>query len=173
MFPVFIRKMAAMAENTDLAEEEPRFDVKASELDEATHAESLVLCRDSQDNIRFSKSLQWKTLTGALAICALLGFAGWNGEREEAHLKTLIVISSVRSARAIYTICILQSWQNTEREKLRKIIVEFSNLFQALDRTKSRTEANIHRYILLTFMPITMLLGNFVLPKLLTPFFDK
>jgi len=33
MFPVFIRKMAPMAEDTDLAEEEPRFDVEASELD--------------------------------------------------------------------------------------------------------------------------------------------
>ena len=93
MFPVFIRKMAPMAEDTDLAEEEPRFDVEVSELDEATHAESLVLYRDSQDNIRFSKGLQWKTLGGALAIYALLGFAGWNGEREESHLKTLIVIS--------------------------------------------------------------------------------
>ena len=77
------------------------------------------------------------------------------------------------SAGAIYAICILQSWQNTERENLRKIIVEFSNLFHAVYRTKSRTEANIHRYILLSFMPITMLLGNFVLAKLLTPFFDK
>ncbi len=162
-----------MAEDTDLAEEEPRIEVEALELDEATHAESLVLYRDSQDNIRFSKSLQWKTLGGALAIYALLGFAGWNSERAEIHLKTLIIISWVISAGAIYAICILQSWQNTEREKLRKIIIEFSNLFHAVYRTKSRTEANIHRYILLSFMLITMLIGNYVLAKLLTPFFDK
>jgi hypothetical protein len=162
-----------MAEDTDLAGEDKHFEVEPSELDEATHAEALVLYRDSQDNIRFSKGLQWKTLGGALAIIALLGLAGWNGERAETYLKTLIVISWAISAGAIYAICILQSWQNTEREKLRKIIAEFSNLFHAVYRLKSRTEANIHRYILLSFMIITMLLGNFVLAKLLTPFFDK
>jgi hypothetical protein len=162
-----------MAEDTDLAGEDKHFEVEPSELDEATHAEALVLYRDSQDNIRFSKGLQWKTLGGALAIIALLGLAGWNGERTETYLKTLIVISWAISAGAIYAICILQSWQNTEREKLRKIIAEFSNLFHAVYRLKSRTEANIHRYILLSFMIITMLLGNFVLAKLLTPFFDK
>lgn len=162
-----------MAEDTDLAGEDKHFEVEPSELDEATHAEALVLYRDSQNNIRFSKGLQWKTLGGALAIIALLGLAGWNGERTETYLKTLIVISWAISAGAIYAICILQSWQNTEREKLRKIIAEFSNLFHAVYRLKSRTEANIHRYILLSFMIITMLLGNFVLAKLLTPFFDK
>lgn len=162
-----------MAEDTDLSGEDKHFEVEPSELDEATHAEALVLYRDSQDNIRFSKGLQWKTLGGALAIFALLGLAGWNGERTETYLKTLIVLSWAISAGAIYAVCILQSWQNTEREKLRKIIAEFSNLFHAVYRLKSRTEANIHRYILLSFMIITMLLGNFVLAKLLTPFFDK
>ena len=65
-----------MAEDTDLAGEDKHFEVEPSELDEATHAEALVLYRDSQDNIRFSKGLQWKTLGGALAIIALLGLAG-------------------------------------------------------------------------------------------------
>ena len=40
-------------------------------------------------------------------------------------------------------------------------------------RIKSRTEANIHRYILLAFMVITMLIGNYVLATILTPLFDK
>lgn len=162
-----------MADNEDGIEEEARFEIEPSELDETTHAESLILYRDSQDNIRFAKSLQWKTLGGALAIFSLLGFAALNGERQEGHLKTLIVISWAISAGAIYAICILQSWQNTEREKLRKIVGAFSNMFRAVYRLKSRTEANIHRYILLLFMAITMLLGNYVLAKLLTPFFDK
>jgi hypothetical protein len=46
-------------------------------------------------------------------------------------------------------------------------------MFRAVYHFKSRTEANIHRYILLSFMAITMLLGNYVLAKLLTPLFDK
>jgi len=149
------------------------FEVEPSELDEATHAETLTLYRDSQDNIRFAKGLQWKTLGGTLAIFTLLGFAGFNGEHREGYLKTLIVISWAISGGAIYAICILQSWQNTEREKLRKIVVELSNLFRAVYRIKSKTEANVHRYILLAFMAITMLLGNYVLATLLTPLFEK
>jgi len=162
-----------MADDTENLEEEARFEIEPSELDDATHAESLILYRDSQDNIRFAKSLQWKTLGGALAIFALLGFAGLNGATQEGHLKTLIVTSWAISAGVIYAICILQSWQNTEREKPRRIVGEFSNMFRAVYRFKSRTEANIHRYILLSFMAITMLLGNYVLAKLLTPLFDK
>jgi hypothetical protein len=149
------------------------FEVEPSELDEATHAESLTLYRDSQDNIRFAKGLQWKTLGGTIAIFVLLGFAGFNSDQHEGYLKTLIVISWAISAGAIYAICILQSWQNTEREKLRKIVAELSNLFRAIYRIKSKTEANIHRYILLVFMAITMLIGNYVLATVLIPLFDK
>lgn len=63
-----------MADDTENLEEEARFEIEPSELDDATHAESLILYRDSQDNIHLTKSLQWKTLGGALAIFALLGF---------------------------------------------------------------------------------------------------
>lgn len=149
------------------------FEVEPSELDEATHAETLVLYHDSQDNIRFAKGLQWKTMGGTLAIFALLGLTGFNGEHHEGNLKTLIVISWAISAGAIYAICILQSWQNTEREKLRKIVAQLSNLFRAVYRIKSRTEANIHRYVMLVFMVITMLIGNYVLATTLTPLFEK
>jgi hypothetical protein len=149
------------------------FEVEPSNLDEATHAESLVLYRDSQDNIRFAKGLQWKTLGGTLAIFALIGFAGFNSDHHEGYLKTLIVISWAISAGAIYAICILQSWQNTEREKLRKVVVQLSNLFRAVYRIKSKTEANVHRYILLGFMAITMLIGNYVLATVFTRLFEK
>ena len=88
-------------------------------------------------------------------------------------MKALIVISWAISAGVIYAICILQSWQNTEREKLRRIVGEFSNMFRAVYRFKSRMEPNIHRYILFSFMAIMMLLGNYMLAKLLTPLFDK
>jgi hypothetical protein len=158
----------------DIDDEAPTpFEVEPSELDEATHAETLVLYQDSQDNIRFAKGLQWKTMGGTLAIFALLGLTGFNGDHSEGYLKSLIVISWAISAGAIYAICILQSWQNTEREKLRKIVAQLSNLFRAVYRIKSRTEANIHRYILLAFMAVTMLIGNYVLATALTPLFGK
>ncbi len=151
----------------------PPFEVEPSELDESTHAEALILYRDSQENIRFAKGLQWKTLGGTLAIFAVLGFTGFSSDHREGYLKTLIVISWAISAGAIYAISILQSWQNTEREKLRRIVGEMSTLFRMVYRLKSRTEANIHRYILLAFMALTMLIGNYVLATILTPLFDK
>ena len=43
----------------------------ASAVDELTHAELLCLYQDSEENIRFSKLLQWRTTGGTLAIYVL------------------------------------------------------------------------------------------------------
>jgi hypothetical protein len=43
----------------------------ASEVDELTHAELLCLYQVSEENIRFSKLLQWRTTGGTLAIYVL------------------------------------------------------------------------------------------------------
>jgi hypothetical protein len=53
------------------------------------------------------------------------------------------------------------------------IVHEFSNLFHAVYRIKSRTEANVHRHILLSFMVATILLGNYVSASLLMSLMGK
>ena len=99
-----------------------RFEIDPSELDEATHAESVMLYQDSQDNIRFAKALQWKTVAGTLAIFVLLAIGGFHSSKLEIFLKILIFISVALSAGSIYALSILLAWQNTERQKLRMIV---------------------------------------------------
>jgi hypothetical protein len=98
------------------------FEIDPSELDEATHAEFVMLYHDSQDNIRFAKALQWKTVAGTLAIFVLLAIGGFHSGKLEIFLKILIFISVALSAGSIYALSILLAWQNTERQKLRMIV---------------------------------------------------
>ena len=146
----------------DIGDTPPPFEVEPSELDELTHAETLSLYRDAEDNIRFAKGLQWKTLGGTLAIFAALVVACYAANPVEIFAKTCIVLSLVVSAGSIYSISILQSWQNTEREKVEMSLRWFSNVFASIYGTKSRVEANIHRYILISFMAITILIANYL-----------
>jgi hypothetical protein len=64
------------------------FEIDPSELDEATHAEFVMLYHDSQDNIRFAKAIQWKTVAGTLAIFVLLAIGGFHSGKLEIFLKS-------------------------------------------------------------------------------------
>ena len=48
------------------------FDIESSNLDDSTHAEVIALYADAQDNIRFSKNLQWRAMSGAIILFVLL-----------------------------------------------------------------------------------------------------
>ncbi len=145
--------------------EEP--ELEPSALDEQTHAEALLLYRDAEDNIRFSKGLQWKTLGGTIAIFALIVAACLATRPEAMFVKICIVLSLVVSCGSIYSLSILQSWQNTERQKIDRLIKAFSSLFASVYGLKSRIEANIHRYVLISFMAITILIANYIAASLL------
>lgn len=140
----------------------PAFEIEPSILDDLTHAETLSLYRDAEENIRFAKGLQWKTLGGTVAFFTLLVVACYTANPAEIFAKTCIVLSLVISAGSIYSISILQSWQNTEREKIDVTLRWFSNVFARVYGTKSRVEANIHRYILIAFMAITIIMANYL-----------
>lgn len=154
------------AEETE-EHERPQFEVEPSELDETTHAEALVIYSEAQNNIRFSKNLQWRVLGGALALFTLFVIAADIGHRNPPFVKTVIGLSLFVSAGAIATLIILQSWQNTERSKIRAAGRYLSNYFRAVYRKKSRFKANLDRYILLSLMALTICMGNFVAVKLL------
>jgi UDP-N-acetylmuramyl pentapeptide phosphotransferase/UDP-N-acetylglucosamine-1-phosphate transferase len=142
-------------------------EIEPSALDETTHAEALLLYRDAEDNIRFSKGLQWKTMGGTIALFALLVTACLATRPETMFVKICIVLSLIVSCGSIYSLSILQSWQNTERQKIEMVIKSFSSLFGRVYGLKSRIEANIHRYTLIAFMAITILIANYVAASLL------
>jgi hypothetical protein len=149
------------------------FEVKPSELDELTHAEMQVLYGTSEENIRFAKGIQWCTVVWTFAVFVLLVLACYFLNRDELFVKTAIVVSFAFSAGAIYALSIFQSWQGTEREKIRVIIGRFSNVATEIHRIKSQMEANIHRYILFTFMVISMLIANYLLVVMLMKLYAR
>tara|TARA_Y100001936_G_scaffold254102_1_gene324885 strand:- start:18200 stop:18697 length:498 start_codon:yes stop_codon:yes gene_type:complete len=156
-------------ENEFSEEPESSFEIQPSSLDQATHAEVMALYSDAQDNIRFSKNLQWRTMGGAIILFVILVLACQFTENETFFVNAVICGSFLVSAGAIYSLAILQSWQGTEREKIRELMGKLSNLSTLIHDFKSRMEANIHRYILLAFMIAGVLGANYLSIMMLMP----
>lgn len=134
-----------------------------SELDERTHAEVLMLYHECAESVRFGKSQQWTTLGSTLALFVVLGFIGYHAPKTDFLFKLVVILSIVTSICSIYSLVLYQFWQNTEREKIRALAARLSNFVQSVRGYTSPREANVHRYILLTFMAITTVLGNWVM----------
>lgn len=152
-------------------DDEPARENTPSELDELTHAEMCMLYRESADSIRFAKAHQWKSL-GAILLVFVGMVALSRLEPDNAGLTNLIIaVSFVASSAVIYMLVLYQVWQNTEREKLRDIARHFSSFSQFTRAIKSSREANVHRYTLLAFMVIAILLGNLLLVLTVSPLY--
>lgn len=163
-------KQEAAARDRDDA---PEFELEPSSLDEMTHAEALALYRDAKANIRFSKGLQWRTVGGTIALFTLLVASVYFVRGDPMYARVVAFLTIVLSCGAIYSLSIHQSWQKTERLKVRKVVENLSNLSQEVFALKSRIEANIHRYILLAFMVVLIVMMNYVAFTLLQRFFVK
>jgi hypothetical protein len=58
---------------------------------------------------------------------------------------------------AIYLILFYQFWQNTEREKLVRIMARLSNLSRSIRGMSSGREASLRRFVVLGFMILVIL----------------
>lgn len=137
--------------------------IAASDLDERTHAEMLMLYQESSTSVRFAKSQQWHTTGGTLVIFFVLGILGNFGPRYGFLTKLIPVISILLSCGTIYALAIYQFWQHAERNKLIAISNRFSSALREVRGFLSPREANIHRYILLFFMIAMIIVANWVL----------
>ena len=144
--------------------------VVASDLDEKTHAEMLMMYRECADSVRFAKSQQWTTTGGALAIFAMLGVLGELGPHYGFMTQAIIIISMIVSGGSIYSLAIFQFWQQAERGKLNMISERFSNVLRDVRAYQPPREANVHRYILLFFMLAVILTSNWLLILYLKPY---
>jgi hypothetical protein len=140
------------------AEGEAEEALVASELDERTHAEMLMLYHEAVKTSRFGKVQQWRsTAIGVVAIFAL-GVLGAHVPEEEFLFRLVQFLAVVVGLAAIYLIMFYQFWQNTEREKLVRIMARFSNLSRSIRGMSSGREASLRRFVVLGFM-ILMILG--------------
>lgn len=133
-----------------------------SELDELTHAELLCLYRDTQENIRFSKLIQWRTMGGTLAAFVIVVLLARFYSKTGEMTRILTMLTFVVGATSIYMLIIFQSWQGIEREKIQLILSNLSSIARAVYNTKSELAANIERYILLSVMCIAVLIAGFL-----------
>jgi hypothetical protein len=144
--------------------------VVASDLDDKTHAEMLMMYRECADSVRFAKSQQWTTTGGALLLFVALGVLGEFGPHYGFMIQAIIIISMVVSGATIYALAIFQFWQQAERGKLNMISERFSNVLRDVRAYLPPREANIHRYILLFFMLAVILTANWLLILYLQPY---
>jgi hypothetical protein len=134
----------------------------ATEVDELTHAELLCLYRDAEENIRFSKSIQWRILGGTLVMFVIFGLLGPNFSKFGSFVKILTLLTTLVGAASICILVIMQTWQGTEREKVDFILSKLSNFARSVYNKKYRITANIERYILLGFMTMAIMIGGFL-----------
>ena len=143
--------------------EEQPFELIESDLDDLTHAEMLMLYTESANSVRFAKAQQWKSVGATLLVFVGLMTVAHLAKDNVVLVKTAAFVSFLFSVAAIYTLILYQAWQNTEREKLREIAKNLSNLFVKIRTIKSSREANVHRYTLFIFMALAILIGNAIL----------
>ncbi len=153
-----------------MADQDDHKELEPSDADELTHAELVLLYRESADSIRFAKSQQWKTLgTSLVAFAALIVLQEFYGANHW-FMKALFTVSILLACASIYALVIYQVWQNTEREKIVMIASRFSSLAKEIRAIKSDREANIFRYILLVFLISGVLTGCFITLVVYAPY---
>ena len=148
--------MVNESENID----EEEIELVESALDDNTHAEMLALYRESTRTILFAKTRQWRTLGAACIAHVTIVAIGHLFSLEESFHQILVILSFLVSSMAICILIIYQIWQHTEAEKIRKVTTFLSNYFLLVRQVKGRGEANIHRYILLVVMIISIIVAN-------------
>jgi uncharacterized membrane protein YuzA (DUF378 family) len=139
------------------AEGEAEETLTPSELDERTHAEMLMLYHEAVKTSRFGKDQQWRSMAiGVLAIFGL-GVVGANVSEDGFLFRLVQFLAVVIGLAAVYLIVFYQFWQNTEREKLVRIMARLSNLSRSIRGMSSGREASLRRFMVLGFMILVIL----------------
>ena len=149
----------AKPSETDDPRDEP---VTPSVLDPQTHAEIQMLYRESTETLRFVKNHQWKTVGATLMVFfALIFVAGYIDAGRDLTRQFMGITITICCA-AIFMLVLYQFWTHNEQTKINNMQPHMSSLFGDIRALKSKREGNIHRYLLLMFMMIAVVLGALV-----------
>jgi hypothetical protein len=121
-----------------------------------------LLYRESVDAVFFVKSQQWKTVGATLLLYLVFLAIARFISNDPFLIKGLGAIVLVATPPALVILLFYQLWQNTERHKLESIETLFSSQFRKIRAIKSRSKANIIRYLLLVFMMTLVVLAGTV-----------
>jgi hypothetical protein len=143
----------------EIQETEAEEALVASELDERTHAEMLMLYHEAAKSSRLGKEQQWRSL--AIGIFAIfgLGIFGAHVPKDGFPFRVAQFLAVMIGLAAIYLIVFYQFWQNTERDKMLRIAAKLSNLTRSIRGISSSREASLRRSVILGFMILVILAG--------------
>ncbi len=136
--------------------------VMSSSLNQHTHAEMQMLYRESTETLRFVKNHQWKTVGATLIVFFALIFVAGFIDAGPTLARQFMGITITISCAAIFMLVLYQFWTHNEQNKINNIQPHMSSLFGDIRALKSKREGNIHRYLLLTFMILAIILGALV-----------
>ncbi len=128
-----------------------------SELDELTHAEMLMLYHEAVKSSRLGKVQQWRSMAIGVAAIFGLGVLGAHVPEDAFLFRLVQFLAVIIGLAAVYLIVFYQFWQNTERDKLMRIMSRFSNLSQSIRGMSSGREASLRRFMVLGFMILVIL----------------
>ncbi|MCH8155765.1 MAG: hypothetical protein IH786_11020 [Proteobacteria bacterium] len=151
--------------------EESGGDIGASELDELTHAELLMLYQDSTVSVRFARERQWKLVGAALLLDTAVVAIPQLVDVSTFAAKLLVLASFLIGASVIYILIVYQVWQNAELRRMQTIGSRFSSVFAELGGRNAAREGKLHGYIILFFMIAAIGLGNALAVLLLSRFY--
>jgi hypothetical protein len=134
------------------AETEAEEALVASELDERTHAEMLMLYHEAVKTSRFGKVQQWRSMAIGVASIFGLGVLGAHVAEDDFLFRLAQFLAVLIGLAAVYLIVFYQFWQNTERDKLIRIMSRLSNLSRSIRGMSSAREASLRRFVTLGFM---------------------
>lgn len=136
--------------------------VKPSTLDNHTHAELRLLYGESTETLRFVKNHQWKTVGATLLVFFALIFVAGFVDADAKLARQFMGITITIACAAIFMLVLYQFWTHNEQTKINHMQPHMSSLFADIRAFKSKREGNIHRYVLLSFMVIVIILGALV-----------
>ncbi len=133
-----------------------------SPLDPQTHAEMQLLYRESTETLRFVKAHQWKTVGATLLTYLGIVFIAGFVDAGPSLTQKFMGISIILCCAVIFTLIIYQFWMHNEITKIDRMETYLSSYFAQIRAMKSRREGNLHRYLLLSFMSVVVILGAVV-----------
>lgn len=136
--------------------------VVPSPLDEKTHAEAQTLYNESTETLRFIKNHQWKTVGATLITYFGLIVVARFIDAGQPLTQKFMAVTILLATAVIFTLVIYQFWMHNEGRKIDLMAENMSSLFRDVRAIKSNREGNLHRYTLLIFMILSIILGAIV-----------
>jgi hypothetical protein len=132
----------------------------ASELDDLTHAEMLMLYGEVSRAILFAKSIQWKTVASTLLVYLALICLARIFQLHLGLIRAMILGVCLIGPVALMMLIVYQMWQYNEIRRRRRIEALLSSFFRDIVGVKPSLESDVHRYLILTTMIGALVVGT-------------